>query len=88
MTKTLEATFDGKVLQFNEELDLEPNTVVRVTIETIPVEKPKGFLAVARSLNMDGPEDWSENFGKGNTKLCKSQLMPFTTVNRSGLKRR
>lgn len=34
MTRTLEATFDGSVLRLDEPLDLEPNTRVRVTIET------------------------------------------------------
>ena len=34
MTRTLEATFDGKVLRPDHPLDLEPNTRVRVTIET------------------------------------------------------
>jgi hypothetical protein len=34
MTRTLEATFDGNVLRLEEPLDLQPNTHVRVTIET------------------------------------------------------
>lgn len=34
MTRTLEATFDGETLRLDEPLDLQPNTRVRVTIET------------------------------------------------------
>lgn len=34
MTKTLEATYDGSVLRLDEPLNLQPNTRVRVTIET------------------------------------------------------
>jgi len=64
MTQTYEATYDGDSLHFKEKLNIQPNTVVRVTIETLPADKPKGFLAVAKSLNLEGPEDWSENFDK------------------------
>ncbi|MGI8566896.1 MAG: antitoxin family protein [Pyrinomonadaceae bacterium] len=60
MTKTLEAVYDGEVLRPDEPLDLEPNTRVRVTIE---VEEQKtqsrSFLDTARSLNLEGPSDWS-----------------------------
>lgn len=34
MTRTVEATFDGEALRLDEPLDLQPNTRVRVTIET------------------------------------------------------
>jgi hypothetical protein len=34
MSRTLEATYDGQTLRLDEPLDLEPNTRVRVTIET------------------------------------------------------
>jgi predicted DNA-binding antitoxin AbrB/MazE fold protein len=61
MTKTLEAIFDGEVLRPDEPIDLEPNTRVRVTIEpTGPRrDKSKSFLRTARSLNLQGPPDWS-----------------------------
>lgn len=61
MTKTLEAVFDGEVLRPVEPLDLEPNTRVSVTIE-IKQEKKEAyaFLRTARSLNLDGPSDWSK----------------------------
>ena len=62
MSKTLEATFDGEVLRPDEPLELEPNTRVRLTIEsmTAPEKQPKSFLRTARSLNLEGPPDWSE----------------------------
>lgn len=62
MIKTLEALFDGQVLHPDQPLELQPNTRVRITIETdIPQEKPaRSFLQTARSLNLQGPTDWSE----------------------------
>jgi predicted DNA-binding antitoxin AbrB/MazE fold protein len=61
MSKTLDAVFDGEVLRPDEPLELEPNTRVRLTIE--PAEqhrdKSKSFLRTARSLNLQGPPDWS-----------------------------
>ncbi|HVF88246.1 MAG TPA: antitoxin family protein [Pyrinomonadaceae bacterium] len=60
MTKTLEAVYDGEVLRPDEPLDLEPNTRVRVTIEVEHEKKePYAFLRTARSLNLEGPSDWS-----------------------------
>ena len=63
MVKTIEALFDGVVLRPAEPLDLAPNTLVRVTIETdlgMP-EEESSFLRTALSLNLEGPPDWSEN---------------------------
>ena len=61
MSKTLEAVFDGEVLRPDEPIELEPNTRVRITIE--PAEEPRAksnsFLRTARSLNLQGPPDWS-----------------------------
>ncbi len=61
MTKTLQALFDGKVLRPDEPLELEPNTHVRLTIETIdsPKSESCSFLQTARSLSLEGPPDWS-----------------------------
>ena len=61
MSKTFHATFDGKVLRPDEPLELEPNTLVKLTIETIEtLEKKKhSFLQTARSLKLEGPLDWS-----------------------------
>ncbi len=60
MIKTLEATFDGQVLRPDKPLELQPNTRVRITIETeTPQDKSRSFLRTARSLNLQGPADWS-----------------------------
>lgn len=65
MTKSLHATFDGLVLRLDEPVELAPNTRVRITIETIdaPAEKTVSFLQTARSLNLQGPSDWSAHLG-------------------------
>ena len=62
MSKTIEAVFDGEVLRPNEPLELQPNTRVRLTIDKLPTDtqKPRSFLRTARSLNLQGPSDWSE----------------------------
>ena len=73
MSQIVEAVFDGVVLHPESALDVEPNTRVRITIEPLPkpVTGRKSFLTTARSLNLAGPADWSENFeeplhGEGN----------------------
>ena len=62
MSKTIEAIFDGEVLRPDEPLELLPNTRVRLTIDklTIDTNKPRSFLRTARSLDLQGPPDWSE----------------------------
>jgi hypothetical protein len=62
MTKTLDAVYDGKVLLPEEPLDLQPNTRVRITLETetAPHARAYSFLDTAQSLHLDGPPDWSE----------------------------
>ena len=64
MGKTMYAIFDGHVLCPDEAIELEPNTRVKITIETEdePQTKRKSFLQTARSLQLEGPPDWSENF--------------------------
>lgn len=64
MVETIEAIYDGEVLRPEDPLTLEPNTRVRVTIETLEPDtrEPTSFLDTARSLNLDGPPDWAENF--------------------------
>lgn len=43
-------------------LTLEPNTRVWIVIETtLPPTTMRSFLRTARSLNLDGPADWSAN---------------------------
>ena len=63
MVKTIEAIFDGTVLRPAEPLELEPNTRVRITVESVAGPKGEGvsFLDIARSLDLHGPADWSEN---------------------------
>ena len=63
MVKTIEAVFDGKVLRPEDPLALEPNTRVRITIETVEpsTSEVASFLDTARSLNLDGPPDWAVN---------------------------
>lgn len=64
MTRTVNATFDGNVLRTDEPVDLEPNTRVRVTIETLEptTEEAVSLLDTAAGLNLEGPADWSERF--------------------------
>ena len=61
MSQTLDATFDGNVFRPDQPIELEPNTRVRITIEPTPTvdRNSESFLRVARSLNIDGPSDWS-----------------------------
>ena len=63
MVETIEAIFDGKVLRPENPLTLEPNTRVRVTVETLEPDtrESTSFLETAQSLNLDGPRDWAEN---------------------------
>ena len=64
MSETIAALYDGSVLRPVEPLTLEPNTRVWIVIETVPPtteESPLSFLRTARSLNLDGPSDWSAN---------------------------
>ncbi len=63
MKKTIEALFDGTVLRPAEPLTLEPNTRVWIVVETAPppAATAPSFLRTARSLNLDGPPDWSAN---------------------------
>lgn len=63
-TTYLRATWDGKVFRPREPLALPPNTDVMLLVET-PRQKtgePGSFFRFARSLNLDGPPDWSERF--------------------------
>ncbi len=63
MVRTIEALFDGTVFRPVEPIVLEPNTRVWIVIETIPpaVEQEISFLRIARSLDLEGPTDWSAN---------------------------
>jgi predicted DNA-binding antitoxin AbrB/MazE fold protein len=61
MSQTLDAVFDGNVFRPDQPIELEPNTRVRITIEPTPTaeQNSESFLRVARSLNLEGPPDWS-----------------------------
>jgi hypothetical protein len=63
MATTIDATFDGRVFHPSGPVPLEPNTVVRLTVEPIPAaphaDQPPSFLRTARSLNVQGPPDWA-----------------------------
>jgi predicted DNA-binding antitoxin AbrB/MazE fold protein len=63
MTQTVEAIYDGAVLHPEKVLELAPNTRVRLTVEVVRAanDAPGSFLNTARSLNLDGPPDWSAN---------------------------
>lgn len=64
MTKTIHALFDGRVLHPEEPIELLPDTRVSITIETgsQSTTRSNSFLWKARSLNLQGPPDWSTNF--------------------------
>ena len=66
MVHTIDAVFDGKVLLPDGPLPLEPNTRVRITVESVEPRPATSasFLETAQSLNLDGPPDWSENIDK------------------------
>ena len=76
MTTTIDATFDGEVFRPSQPVALEPNTPVKLTVETTSLPKanneqipktgkPYSFFDVARSLKIeDGPPDWSANIDK------------------------
>jgi hypothetical protein len=76
MTKTVQARFDGEAFYPEEPLPIAPNTMVLLTVEApsspeVELEgtndsatalgQPYSFLKYAMSLNLEGPENWSEN---------------------------
>jgi hypothetical protein len=76
MTTTVDATFDGEVFRPTQPVHLQPNTPVKLTVETAATLRaageareqagaPYAFFDVARSLKIeDGPPDWSSNIDK------------------------
>lgn len=62
MSTVVDAIFDGSVFRPNEKVPLKPNTRVQITIEVNETKPEKGesFISVARSLNLQGPRDFSE----------------------------
>lgn len=63
MIQTLEAVSDGEVLPPDEPIPLQPNTRVRIVVETLPEAdaEPVSFVRAARPLKLNGPADWSTN---------------------------
>lgn len=67
MVKTIEAIYDGHVFHPSHPLDLEADTQVLFTFE--PVEKDEhisqnqtvSFFEAVKSIEIDGPPDWSVN---------------------------
>lgn len=76
MTQTLEATFDGQGLRLDEPLKLQPNTRVRITIETaVPqVKRTRSFCGRrAHSTSWDlrtGRRAWKHT-STGEKKMPK-----------------
>ncbi len=60
--EALTGTFDGNVLLVDRPLKLQPNTRVIIRLETLEKtsKRTHSFLQTARSLNLDGPSDWSD----------------------------
>jgi predicted DNA-binding antitoxin AbrB/MazE fold protein len=61
MNTAIEAVFDGNVFLPVKPLALKPNSRVMMIVEIIPAPPTTSFLKTARSLNLDGPSDWSKN---------------------------
>jgi predicted DNA-binding antitoxin AbrB/MazE fold protein len=81
MSTVIEATFDGEVFRPSQPVQLEPNTPVRLTIETAPPKtgKPYSFLDTLQSIKLEGPPDWSANIDKYlyGEELSASQATNF-----------
>ena len=69
MTKIIDAIFNGKVFEPSSQVNLKPNTKVKITIEEENVEfdhevalrdRTYTFLKTARNLSIDSPADFSE----------------------------
>ena len=63
MLKTVEVVYDGAALLPLEPLTLPPNTRIWIVIETPETDTraTTSFLQTARSLQLEGPADWSLN---------------------------
>jgi predicted DNA-binding antitoxin AbrB/MazE fold protein len=62
MSTVVDAIFDGTVFRPSGKVALKPNTRVQITVEVDETQAENGesFLSVARSLKLQGPEDFSE----------------------------
>ena len=64
MIQTLDALFDGVTLVPEVPLNIKSGTRVRIIVESLLPETkitPRSFLQTAKSLNLQGKPDWSEN---------------------------
>jgi predicted DNA-binding antitoxin AbrB/MazE fold protein len=62
MTQIVDAVYDGAVLRPETDLEIEPNTRVRLTVEVLPsAAAPVSFLRTAGALDLRGPADGSAN---------------------------
>jgi hypothetical protein len=66
MTKTIQATYDGRTLYPDEPLPLPRDTRVTITWQAEDSEAEEDndvgattFFEIARSLSIEGPTDWS-----------------------------
>jgi len=67
MVTVIEATFDGTVFRPVEPIQLEPNSIVRLTVEKLlpgKTGRPYASLDLLASLKLEGPADWSANVAK------------------------
>jgi len=66
MTYTIDAIFNGKVFEPSSQVNLKPNTKVKITIEkenqeNVEFDRAYTFLKTARNLSIDAPAYFSEN---------------------------
>ncbi len=64
MIQTLDALFDGVTLVPEVPLNIKSGTRVRITVESLLPEtktNKQSFLQTAKSLNLQGKPDWSDN---------------------------
>jgi|GEM_PF-919641 len=83
MSTIVLATFDGEVLRPDKPIGLPPNSRVRLTLETEPVEDETSFLDVAQNLQLNGPIDWFNRLSGSQAPAwehlsCKLQLARYS----------
>jgi hypothetical protein len=64
MIQSLEAIFDGEAFQPEVPLNMKAGTRVRLIVESVvsdEASQPKSFLQTAKSLQLEGEPNWSEN---------------------------
>jgi hypothetical protein len=80
MTRTLEATFDGKALIPDEPLDLKPSTRVRVTIETTSAPHKSGSAQGGLS-ELFGSVDLGHPTGADNESIDADLAREYACTN-------